>query len=419
MSNFPGESNIKKTINFKDTEDTRETEDKEQSRMDLVLRPGLINPGNECFINSMMQCLAVSPFIYEFIQKYMQDDREMIDIIKKYDLNLLDIDCIKDRIVELLETNLSIPANERFILSKIANKCGDFYIYICFKEIMIALQTRRQPVENCRAFIKITSEIAKEGGFDYLFSGEQNDPHEFLVYLLDKIHNAKSSKVKIDIPANADKLYLKLYLEHFKKRYENDFSMFVKNFYYYMLTCIECHNCNDITYNVNPNDIMCVNLPDDWQHKPSLSLDECIADYFKVEAIDYQCEKCGNKLHNRQDKKLLTKPRTLIIKIKRYTQMGNTLVKVNKIIEYPSVLKLNPYLCSGEAGNYELYGVINHIGLLNSGHYYSFIRDFYIESGKNKFSQNWMVCNDTQVSHLDTHEAINSKNAYILFYHII
>ena len=30
---------------------------------------------------------------------------------------------------------------------------------------------------------------------------------------------------------------------------------------------------------------MCVNLPDDWQKKPNITLDECIADYFKVEAI--------------------------------------------------------------------------------------------------------------------------------------
>lgn len=386
--------------------------------MDFALRPGLLNRGNECFINSVMQCLAVSPFIHGFIAKYNQDDEDMIKLIKKYDLNRLKTDILPDVINKLLANNLSIPDSERISLSRVAKKCADFYIYICFKDIITGLQTRRKPVESCSTFLSITSDIAKDGGFAHLFSGEQNDPHEFLVYLLDRIHTAKSSNVKIDIPVGyePDKLYLKLYLEHFKKRYENDFSMFVKNFYYYMLTCIECSNCHHISYDVSPNDIMCINLPDDWQRKPNLTLDECIADYFKVEAIDYKCEKCGNSANNRQDKKLLTRPKTIIIKLKRYTQMGSSLYKVNKFIEYPSMLKLSKYLCSGEEGEYELYGVINHIGLLNSGHYYSFIRDYSLVNGNGNFSNGWMLCNDTQVSHISEKEALKSTNAYMLFY---
>jgi ubiquitin C-terminal hydrolase len=385
--------------------------------MDFTLRPGLVNNGNECFINSVMQCLAVSPFIYGFIEKYTKDDEEMINMIKKYDLNRLKTDILPDTIKVLLETNVSIPEAERLSLSKVAKKCADFYIYICFKEIIAGLQTRRKPVESCTTFLAITSDIAKDGGFAHLFSGEQNDPHEFLVYLLDRIHTAKSSKVKIDVPVGyePEKLYLKLYLEHFRKRYENDFSMFVKNFYYYMLTCIDCNNCHRVTYDVSPNDIICVNLPDNWQRKPSLTLDECISDYFKVEAIDYKCEKCGNSVNNRQDKKLLTRPKTIIIKLKRYTQMGSSLYKVNKLIEYPSILKLTKYLCSGEEGAYELYGVINHVGMMDGGHYYSFIRDYTSANGK--FSQGWMQCNDTHVTHISEKEAINSKNAYMLFYH--
>lgn len=386
--------------------------------MDFALRPGLVNHGNECFINSVMQCLAASPFIHGFIAKYKQDDEDMINLIKKYDLNRLKTDILPVAINKLLETNVSIPDAERLLLSRVAKKCADFYIYICFKDIIEGLQTRRKPVESCSTFLSITSDIEKECGFSHLFSGEQNDPHEFLVYILDRIHTAKSSLVKIDIPVGyePEKLYLKLYLEHFKKRYENDFSMFVKNFYYYMLTCIECNNCHHVSYDVSPNDIMCVNLPDDWQSNPNLTLDECIADYFKVEAIDYKCEKCGNSAHNRQDKKLLTRPKTIIIKLKRYTQMGNSLYKINKFIEYPSMLKLTKYLCSGEEGAYELYGVINHIGSMNGGHYYSFIRDYALVNGNGRFSQGWMVCNDIQVSHISENEALDSKNAYILFY---
>jgi ubiquitin C-terminal hydrolase len=81
------------------------------------------------------------------------------------------------------------------------------------------------------------------------------------------------------------------------------------------------------------------------------------------------------------------------------------------------MLKLTKYLCSGEDSAYELYGVINHIGLMDGGHYYSFIRDYALANGNGRFSQGWMQCNDARVSHLSDKDAINSKNAYMLFYH--
>jgi ubiquitin C-terminal hydrolase len=369
-----------------------------------------------------MQCLAVSPFIHGFIEKYIQDDKDMINIINKYGINRLKTDVMPTAIQKILESGLNITEADRLALMQIGKKCADFYIYVCFKEIIKGLHARKKPVESCETFLTVTKDIAKDSGFSHLFSGEQNDPHEFLVYLLDRIHNAKSGNVRIDLPVGyePDKLYLKLYLEHFKKRYETDFSMFVKNFYYYMLTCIECNQCGHITYDVSPNDIMCVSLPSDWQRKPHLTLDECIADYFKVESIEYRCEKCGNFRDNRQDKKLLTRPKTLIIKLKRYTQSAQTLIKVNKFVEYTREINFGKFLCSGEkGGKYELYGVINHAGFMNGGHYYSFIRDYVpsVPGQGTGHSQGWMLCNDAQVSRMSEKEALQSKNAYILFYH--
>ena len=315
---------------------------------DFTLRPGLVNNKNDCFMNSVMQCLAVSPFIHEFIAKYKKDDADMINLITKYNLNRLKTDVLPSVIDKLLETRTDIPENERLALTKVGKKCADFYIYVGFREIIMALQTRRKPVESCESFISFTRDIVKDSGFEHLFSGEQNDPHEFMVYLLDRIHDAKSSIVKMNIHVGYEpELYLKMYLEHFKKRYENDFSMFVKNLYYYMLACIECSNCHHINYHVSPNDIMCVNLPDDWKNRVNITLEECIEEYFKVEAIDYKCEKCGNTQNNRQDKKLLTRPKTIIIKLKRYMQMGNSMYKINKFIEYPNRLKLGNNALTG------------------------------------------------------------------------
>lgn len=403
-------------IEIPDSEEEMEVEISTKPVLDFAIRPGLANNGNECFINSTMQCLAVSPFINSFIKKYEISDSNIITLINKYDLNKLRFDEMPDAIKKLIATT-KIPPPEQVLLEHIAAKCADIYIYICFKQIMLNLHSRKDQITTCANFMNITRDVSKGSGFEHLFNGTQNDPHEFLVYLLDRLHSAKASRVAMEIPSSyePDKIHLKLYLEHFKKRYENDFSMFVKNFYYYMLTCIECQECKHITYDVSPNDVICVNLPDDWQQKALLTLDDCIADYFKVEGIDYRCEKCHNTTGNRQDRKILTRPRTVIIKLKRYTQMNGGLHKILKFIQYPKVLALDKYQCSSDSKPYELYGVINHVGFMNGGHYYSFIRDY--DPATEKFSKGWMACNDAQVSNISEEEALHSKNAYILFYH--
>ena len=112
-------------------------------------------------------------------------------------------------------------------------------------------------------------------------------------------------------------LYTKLFFENYKKRYENDYSLFVKNFYYHILSCVECNKCKNITYDVAPSDILCVSIPDTHT---SLALEtniyDCLNDMFKVEKIEYKCEKCENTENNMNDKKIMNIPKTLIIKIK-------------------------------------------------------------------------------------------------------
>ena len=44
-------------------------------------RRGITNRGNDCFLNSTLQCLAVSPFILEFIDNYTNNDSKIIHII--------------------------------------------------------------------------------------------------------------------------------------------------------------------------------------------------------------------------------------------------------------------------------------------------------------------------------------------------
>ena len=184
------------------------------------------------------------------------------------------------------------------------------------------------------------------------------------------------------------------------------------------MNCIECAKCKNKTYNPTPNDIICVSIPE-TPLSVQVSLYDCLNEMFKVEKISYKCEEasCGNTQNNLMEKKILSKPHTIIIKIKKYNHSSifkNNLVKNNKMIEYPDILNINKYFCGDDKNEYKLYGIINHSGSLNSGHYYSYVRNI---NDSNIIIQNqWVCCNDSTINNISIETAMTSQNAYMLFY---
>ena len=378
-------------------------------------RRGIINRGNYCFLNATLQCLSVSPFILDFIDNYINNDAKIINIINKYELGKFNSNEINLECERILKEDT--PAKEDIdTLEYITKNSNLFYIYISFKEIIKNLNNgAADPVDNS-LFISINKEMSDYYGFDYLFNGEQNDPHELMAYLLDKIHDAKKTITRITEPQNIDTLdtYTKLYYLNYKKRYENDYSLFVKNFYYYILNCVQCNQCKNITHDASPSDILCVSIP---EHSKEVNIYDCLNDMFKIENIQYKCEKCNNNENNLIQKKIMVTPKTLVIKIKRYYSNGKKLVKNNSFVKYPLILDMMPYIISDSSQKYELYGIINHTGVLDFGHYYSYVRKYNRKD--KKFSNQWYCCNDSNVSEITNDEVFNSQNAYILFYTFI
>ena len=168
-------------------------------------RRGIVNRGNSCFLNSTLQCLAVSPFILEFIDNYSNNDNEIIRIINKYELGKFNSNEINVKCESILQEPTTLKEDVE-ILEYISKNSSILYIYISFKEIIKNLNNgANDPVDNT-LFVSINKEISAYYGFDYLFNGDQNDPHEFMVYLLDKLHDAKKTKTIINEPENIDTL---------------------------------------------------------------------------------------------------------------------------------------------------------------------------------------------------------------------
>jgi len=388
---------------------------------------GLANLGNTCFINSTLQCVSNTPFIREFIKTYEIKDIKLIEVINKFNLGKFKAQDIKIECAKILsEHSDNIPDNEKQILKHLIKFSFDIYIYITFKDIMKELINKTNKVINISSFMSITNELTQGTGFEHLFSGEQNDPHEFMMYLFDKIHNSKVSQVKINKPSNLSDtdIYSVLLFTDFKSRYENNYSFLVKNLYYYILNCIECSKCKHKSHSVSPNDILCLSIPetsDTSDTSDMITIYDCLNEMFKIDKISYTCENCKNDEGNLIEKKILSEPPTsLIIKFKRYASVNksNRISKINKMIAYPNILNIQKYFCgSNVLREYKLHGIINHSGSMNGGHYYSYVKN--LKEDNKTFDEQWVCCNDSRVNNISEEEAMTSQNAYILFYSII
>jgi len=76
------------------------------------------------------------------------------------------------------------------------------------------------------------------------------------------------------------------------------------------------------------------------------------------------------------------------------------------LIHYDLFIDLTKFVVTGEKYTYELYGVINHFGGIQGGHYTSFIKNA---------NKKWYHYNDTSVKEVSVQEICSTK-AYCLFY---
>ena len=127
----------------------------------------------------------------------------------------------------------------------------------------------------------------------------------------------------------------------------------------------------------------------------------------------WYCSKCKKHQISKQKLQIYKSPNYLIIQIKRFNIKKNDISrstfngeKNNAYVKYPiEDFDLSEYIVGPEKDNakYDLYGVVQHFGSLNGGHYTAICKN----------DKNWVSYNDSK---LDIVENPVTQNAYILFY---
>jgi len=334
---------------------------------------GLVNVGNTCFMNSALQVLAHTSELNKLL------DSELWK--RKLNNN------------NRLEAILLIEWNN-------------------LRQQLLAQETNTPIIPT--KFVSIFHKVSQKNNMDIFLGYQQNDVTEFIIFLIDCFHKALSREVSITIEARIinekDKLALKCY-NRIKEMYENDFSEIWSLFYGTHVSYLINNETNKII-NMVPEPFFMLNLPIPHDNK-SPTLIDCFDMYVDYELLDEE-----NKVYDETvkenvcaKKRILfwSLPNVLIIDIKRYNH--NNLTKKNqKLIDFPlNNLDLSNYVIGYNSNSYiyDLYGVCNHSGSLEGGHYTSFVK---IEDDR------WLHFNDSHITEVKDVNHIISPKAYCFFY---
>lgn len=324
-------------------------------RTTLGLR-GLVNQGNTCFMNVVIQALTHSPVLRDYF---------------------------------LMEKHPRCPPSE--ISSCIVCEFSQIFQEFFSNE-------NSNPMTPYRLLLLVWRNS------EYLAGYEQQDAHEFLIAVLDMIHERLQPRIEggsIDLTGHAER------------------SIIDQVFTGYMQSNVVCNQCGNISQTIDPLRDISLDIP----QVPSASLMDCLSKFTKKEqlgnASKINCKKCGKRQESSKQLTISRLPVVACLHLKRFEQTATgSRSKVTTPVSFPKTLDMGPFMssarntslspefCDSAHYKYELFAVVNHMGNLQSGHYTSFIRQ----------TSSWFRCDDSLITKASIEQVLNSE-AYLLFYH--
>lgn len=327
---------------------------------------GLVNYGNTCYMNTAIQCLSNIPKLTHYFK-----NKNFVEDLKS----------------DVIERDLTVQWY-KLMDGLWSNNC------------VISPQSFRREVRIL---------ALKQGIYLNFVGNGQNDVQEFLVFMIESMHNALCKKVRMVISGSVENDLDKCALEamkNWKLFFKDNYSIFVELFYSQNSSSIYSLDGKLLSTNYQPCCYYTLPILEN-----SKTLYDCFDNYTNREKLTgenmWLNEDTGEYIEVYKKINFWKLPNVLIIVLKRFTNDGD---KINNLIKFPFELDLRKY-CVGYKKNtftYNLISVANHDGSLNGGHYYSYVKNM---NGK------WYNYNDTNVSEMKKDDIITSS-AYCLFYQI-
>ena len=326
---------------------------------------GLQNLGNTCFLNSCMQALSHTYELTQFLQsdKYKQHLRTLSDNI-------------------------------------IINEWVDLY----------NVMWSQNGIVSPKRFVHNVQKLAVQKDRDLFTGWAQNDLPEFLLFLVECMHNSIARGVKMNIKGtvknNTDRLATACY-EMLKQTYSKEYSEVMDMFYGIYVSELSSLN-NKTVYSHRPESFFILDLE---IPKNNCSLLDCFSSFTQYETLEgdnaWYNEEKGKKIDVKKRITFWSLPKILIITLKRFSFDGQK--KRQDLVDIPLTdLSLSRFVSGYNAKQYvyDLYAVCNHSGNTQGGHYTAFV----------KTNKSWTHFNDSQVQRNISVDKIITPKAYCLFY---
>jgi ubiquitin C-terminal hydrolase len=242
-------------------------------------------------------------------------------------------------------------------------------------------------------------------GYPLFDNREQHDSHEFLIVLLNQLHeeNNRSPKVRgIPRPKHPNGIELDQYLNE---------SIVSKLFHGFTQSVIR-YDCGHEECVYEPVISWTLPLP---TGRSVVSFEDSFAFWQKTERFDEDClpfcDECGEERAASKGQCVWRFSPIVIMRFGRFEEGPDGRIRKNNVaVKYPISFRAEDYEKepNSSPGRYDLFGVILHGGRLTGGHYTCLVRD-------TEQMTKWYDISDASVREVSEHEA-HTRSAYVLIY---
>ncbi|KAL3877687.1 hypothetical protein ACJMK2_035354 [Sinanodonta woodiana] len=358
-----------------------------EERSTIGLR-GLINLGNTCFMNCIVQALIHTPVLRDYF------------LADKHNCNI----------------HMNLNNNNQCLVCELSQIFQEFYSGI------------QAPHIPYRLLHLVWTSARHLAGY------EQQDAHEFLIAALDLLHQhcqATNGNVESGRPHHCNCIIDQI----FTGGLQSD------------VTCKQCNNVSttidpiwDVSLDLGPaspatNGSHSSSLCSGYSNSPGnydpTSLIDCLKRFTKPEHLGSSAKiKCSCCHSYQESTKQLTMKKLPIVAcfhLKRFEHSTGYHKKIATYVSFPEELDMTPFMSSSRNNNngyslqvvqeaarslscenkYSLFAVVNHSGTIECGHYTCYVR---------QHKDQWFKCDDHLITKAMPQEVLNSEG-YLLFYH--
>jgi ubiquitin C-terminal hydrolase len=360
--------------------------------------------GVSCYMNSIIQSFCHNVV---FVRYIIDNEKYIIETIKKNAPKFIKLNINVNKQIEQFKEICEHLFSEDYDYCTLTE---DEITFIMNQSIVFNLIKIIKYLWNSNSDISVfpmtftfVFKLLRNGFFA---NGEQHDVEEAINAIFERIEIELLTNQKIQFIDDGKDELTKNSQSEIVKFYGKNGSIITDIITSFTCSELLCSQCNFISSSIEPQIMYPIEMVGN-------TLYDCIEHFCKKECLindnKWECTTCKVKVNTTKEIKFWSLPPILTFQMKRFSY---TRGKNNTFINFPlDNLDMSAYIHSQNADNtnyvYKLQSVINHIGNMQNGHYFTYCYDI--------FSDKWHKYDDEKTSEINENRVV-SLSAYILTY---